>query len=249
MPHEPWLYLPSGRQSRPAGNDPVEGINKLPGFDDPDLSVHNHLRHLLQVGYTDHLVGELLDRLRRTGQLRRALIVVTADHGYSFQVGVRSRRLLSESNVEEIAPVPFFVKAPGQTEGRVDESLVRNIDVVATIADLLGGSVFYRQDGHSAFSDATRERREFRIRTRDFAQEVRIGLPEMERRRALWRQPLGGALRNGDPEPRPVRRPVGDGLPDRAAPGAARPARVLASASAAGRDQRPGCQCLAHAST
>ena len=73
--------------------------------------------------------------------------------------------------------MPFFVKAPGQTEGRVDESLVRNIDVVATIADLLGSSVFYRQDGHSAFSDATRARREFRIRTRDFAQEVRIGLP------------------------------------------------------------------------
>ena len=70
-------------------------------------------------------------------------MIVTADHGYSFQVGVRSRRLLSESNVEEIAPVPFFVKAPGQTEGRVDKSLVRNIDVVATIADLLGSSVFY----------------------------------------------------------------------------------------------------------
>ena len=187
FPHEPWIYLPSGRQSRPAGNDPVEGINKLPGFDDPELSVHNHLRHLLQVGYTDHLVGELLARLRRTGQLRRALIVVTADHGYSFRVGVRSRRLLSEHNVEEIAPVPFFVKAPGQTQGRVDESLVRNIDVVATVADLLGGSVFYRQDGHSAFSGPTRARREFRIRTRDFAQEVRIGLAEMERRRALWR--------------------------------------------------------------
>jgi hypothetical protein len=188
MPHEPWIYLPSGRQSRPAGNDPVEGINRLPGFDDPELSVHNHLRHLLQVGYTDHQVGELLGRLRRTGLLERALIIVTADHGYSFQVGVRSRRLLSERNVEEIAPVPFFVKAPGQTEGRVDESLVRNVDVVATIADLLGSSVGYRQDGHSAFSAATRARREFRIHTRDFAQEVRIGLPEMQRRRALWRQ-------------------------------------------------------------
>ena len=187
LPHEPWLYLPSGRLSRPAGREPVEGINRLPGFDDPSLSVHNHLRHLLQVGYTDRLVGQLLARLRRTGQLRRALVVVTADHGYSFHVGVRSRRLLSERNVEEIAPVPFFVKAPGQTEGRVDESLVRNIDIVATIADLLGGSVFYRQDGHSAFSAATRARREFRLRTRDFAQEVRLGLPEMERRRALWR--------------------------------------------------------------
>ena len=188
MPHEPWLYLPSGRQSRPAGNDPVEGINKLPGFDDPELSVHNHLRHLLQVGYTDYLVGELLDRLRRTGLLRRALIIVTADHGYSFQVGVRSRRLLSERNVEEIAPVPFFVKAPGQTEGHVDQSLLRNIDIVATIADLLGTSVFWKQDGHSAFSAATRARKGFTIRTRDFAQVVRIGSPEMKRRRALWRQ-------------------------------------------------------------
>jgi hypothetical protein len=197
FPHEPWIYLPSGRQSRPAGNDPVEGINKLPGFDDPELSVHNHLRHLLQVGYTDHLVGEMLDRLRRTGQLRRALIVVTADHGYSFQVGVRSRRLLSERNVEEIAPVPFFVKAPDQTEGRVDESLVRNIDVPATIADLLGVSVFYKQDGHSAFSNATRSRREFSIRTRDFAQDVRIGLPEMEQRRALWRRRWAGLFGTG----------------------------------------------------
>jgi hypothetical protein len=188
MPHEPWLYLPSGRQSRPVGHDPVEGINKLPGFDDPELSVHNHLRHLLQVGYTDHLVGELLSRLRRTRQLRRALVIVTADHGYSFQVGVRSRRLLSERNVEEIAPVPFFVKAPGQTDGEANESLVRNIDVVATIADLLGGSVFYRQDGRSAFSEATRARTEFSIHTRDFATEVRIGLAEMQRRRAHWRR-------------------------------------------------------------
>jgi hypothetical protein len=187
-PHQPWIYLPSGRQSRPAGDDPVAGITQLPGFDDPELSAHNHLRHLLQVGYTDHQVGELLARLKRTGLLQRALLVVTADHGYSFQVGVRSRRLLSERNVEEIAPVPFFVKSPGQTQGRVDRGLVRSVDIVATIADLLGSSVFYRQDGRSAFSAATRARREFTLRTRDFAQEVRIGLPEMERRRALWRQ-------------------------------------------------------------
>jgi Sulfatase len=187
MPHEPWIYLPSGRQVRPAGNDPIE-LNKLPGFDQADLSVHNHLRHLLQVGYTDHQVGELLARLRRTGLLRRSLIIVTADHGYSFQVGVRSRRLLSDRNVEEIAPVPFFVKAPGQTKGRVDQSLVRNVDIVATIADLLGSPMFYKQDGHSAFSAATRARKAFSVRTRDFAKVVRIGLPEMQRRRELWRQ-------------------------------------------------------------
>src|SRR4051794_16257590 len=119
MPHEPWIYLPSGHQSRPAGEDPIPDLNHDVGFDDPDLSKQNHLRHLLQAGYTDRLVGQLLERLKRTGLLERALVVVTADHGYSFRIGVKSRRLISDDNVEEIAPVPLFVKAPGQMVRRV----------------------------------------------------------------------------------------------------------------------------------
>ena len=63
MPHEPWIYLPSGHQSRPAGEEPIRTVNHVAGFDDADLTDHNHLRHLLQVGYTDRLVGELLARL------------------------------------------------------------------------------------------------------------------------------------------------------------------------------------------
>jgi hypothetical protein len=197
MPHEPWIYLPSGHQSRPAGEDPIPDLNHDVGFDDPDLSDQNHLRHLLQVGYTDRLVGELLDRLRRTGLLERALVVVTADHGYSFRVGVKSRRLISDGNVEEIAPVPLFVKAPGQMERRVDRSAVRNIDMLATIADLLGTRVFYEQDGRSAFSREVRARREIEVRTRDFAGTVRIGLPELSRRRAGRRREHAALLGTG----------------------------------------------------
>ena len=188
MPHEPWLYLPSGRQMRPSGIEPIWQINRPTGFDDPALSVHNHLRHLLQVGYTDRLVGQLLDRLRRTGLLDRALVVVTADHGYSFRVGVKSRRLLTRDTVEEIAPVPLFVKAPGQTDARVDDALASNLDMVATIADLLGTSVGYPQDGRSAFSDAVARRTGIAVSTRNFTGTVRIGLPELQRRRAVWRR-------------------------------------------------------------
>jgi Sulfatase len=188
MPHEPWLYLPSGHQSRPAGREPILQINREQGFEQRGLSIHNHLRHLLQVGYTDRLVGDLLTRLERTGLLERALIVVTADHGYSFQIDVRSRRLLSESNVEEIAPVPLFIKAPGQMEGKVDESLASNLDIVATIADLLGTTVGYKQDGRSAFSQEVKERNGIALSTRDFARVVRIGLPELQRRRAVRRR-------------------------------------------------------------
>ena len=39
LPHEPWIYLPSGRQSRPAGEDPILDINHDVGFGDPDLTV------------------------------------------------------------------------------------------------------------------------------------------------------------------------------------------------------------------
>jgi Sulfatase len=188
MPHEPWIYLPSGRRSRPTGNDPVPGINQLPGFDDPGLSVHNHLRHLLQVGYTDRQIGELLGRLSRTGLLRRSLLIVTADHGYSYRVGVKSRRLVNDRNVEEIAPVPFFIKAPGQRRGAVNRGFVRNVDIVATIADLLGTELFWRQDGVSAYSEATRARQGISLPTRDFRQIVRISAAELEARRRRWRE-------------------------------------------------------------
>ena len=188
LPHEPWLYLPSGRRNRPAGNDPIHGINKPPAFDDRELTRHNHLRHLLQVGYVDLELGRLLRRLRRTGLLEEALIVVVADHGYSFDLNVDSRRLVTEANVEEVATVPFFVKAPGQSEGKLDRSLVRTIDVVPTIAELLDTEVHWRHDGTSVFSTEARERKRIALRTRDFRRVVRIGRPELDRRRAANRR-------------------------------------------------------------
>jgi hypothetical protein len=188
LPHEPWLYLPSGHRNRPTGKDPIGSINRWVGFHDPRLTEHNHMRHLLQVGYTDHQVGLLLQRLRRTGLLEDSLIVVTADHGYSFDVGAISRRKLNERNVEEIAPVPFFVKAPGQMEGAVDRSLVRTVDIVPTVADLLGVPVRWPHDGRSAFSEATRRRSEVRISTRSFDRVITIGREELVRRRRAVRQ-------------------------------------------------------------
>jgi hypothetical protein len=195
IPHEPWIYLPSGRQSRPDGEDPIRGINRPIGFHDQDLTNHNHLRHLLQVGYTDHELGLLIRRMRRTGIFDRALLVVTADHGYSFEVGVQERRQVSETNFEQIAAVPLFVKAPGQTEGRVDDSVVRTIDIVPTVADLLDTRLFWRNDGHSAFSAVTRERDRLSMSRRDFSRVITVTRDEFERRRhelRLWRARLFG---------------------------------------------------------
>jgi len=188
LPHEPWIYLPDGRRSRPTGEDPIPGINQPPSFDDRGVSIHNHLRHLLQVGFVDRQIGVLLRRLERTEMLDDALLVVVADHGYSFDIGVPSRRLVNDRSIDEIAPVPFFLKEPGQMEGKVDDSFVRNIDVVPTIADLLGSKVWWRNDGHSAFSDETRDRDEVALVTRDFERVIRISPDELARRRLANRQ-------------------------------------------------------------
>jgi Sulfatase len=188
LPHEPWVYLPSGRASRPSGGEPISGINLPWGFGDVWLSRHHHVRHLLQVGYTDRELGRLLDRLRRTKLLHDSLIVVVADHGYGFDIGAPSRRFVSEANVDEVAPVPFFVKAPGQSEGEVDDSFVRNLDVVPTIADLLGERLWWRHDGRSVFGEEAPERDRLVIGTRDFEAEIRIGREELDQRRAANRR-------------------------------------------------------------
>ena len=96
-------------------------------------------RHMLQVGYTDRLLGRLLSRLETTGLLDRALVVVTADHGASFRPGGYFREVSAE-NVGDIASVPLFVKYPGQRRGRVDTRHAKTIDIVPTIADVIGAA-------------------------------------------------------------------------------------------------------------
>jgi hypothetical protein len=188
LPHEPWIYLPSGRQSRPDGDDPIEGINKPIGFHDAGLSLHNHQRHLLQDGFVDHELGTLISRLRRTGLFDRAVIAVVADHGYAFEVGVKDRRSVTAGNVEEIAPVPLFIKAQGQRRGSINSSYVRTVDVLPTVAGLVHAKLGWRHDGGSVYSHAAQRRQSVSMVSRDFSHTIRIGSRELERRRRQRRE-------------------------------------------------------------
>ena len=174
-----------GVRTAPSARIRSRGINSKASFSDARLTQHNHMRHLLQVGYTDPRARpRLLDRLRRTGLRRRAALAVVADHGYAFDIGVESRRLVSEATIDEVGPVPFFLKAPGQMQGEVDESLVRNIDLVPSIAEQLGTRLWWRHDGRSVGgAPETRARDGMAIRTRDLRQVIRIGRDELEARR------------------------------------------------------------------
>ena len=72
---------------------------------------------------------------------------------------MQDRRQVTESNIAEIAPVPFFVKAPGQRTGRTDDRLVRTWTSLPTIADLLDVRIPLAARGPLRLRAATRERR------------------------------------------------------------------------------------------
>ena len=148
LPHGPYQYLPSGRAYDDATGR-VAGLHRA--FADPGLNEHVWQRHLLQVGMVDRMVGRLLDRLEETGMDERALLVVVADHGIAFRRG-EDRRKVTRRNVEDIAPVPLFVRLPGQRRGHVSERWVRTTDVMPTIADVLDVPLGWRSDGRSVFA-------------------------------------------------------------------------------------------------
>jgi len=145
LPHVPFRYLPSGREYVPAGAPVIP-----PGLDDPQvledewLYIQGLQRHLLQVGYADRVLGRIVDGLRRIGLYDRALIVVTADHG--FRAGAL-RRAATEADFEELLEVPLFVKHPGQQQGRVVQHVVQTIDILPTIAAALAAEPPWEVDG------------------------------------------------------------------------------------------------------
>jgi len=188
LPHGPYLFLPSGKQVRAGWKDPIPGMNSTPGFYAPYLALHAQQRLQLQIGFVDRQLGRLIARLRRDGMFDRSLIVVTADHGISSESGVESRRNTDMSNIDEIAPVPLFVKAPRQRRGRAPRTYVRTVDVAPTIADVLGWRLPYPADGRSAFSRVVKRRRHVTMIKREFDGRLRISARELARRRAALLQ-------------------------------------------------------------
>lgn len=102
--------------------------------------------HVLQTQAVDLVLGELLDGLRSEGVYDDALIIVTADHGDAFIPG-QSARLVSEVNAHQILWTPLLVKAPGQQRPQVVDDDVRSVDLLPTIAELLGVEPPWPVDG------------------------------------------------------------------------------------------------------
>ena len=148
LPHYMWQYLPTGLripldQLSPATrvDSPIPEIKDRDGVAQWSASKHEMevtwQQVMLQTQYVDRQVGRVMDALRSSGAWEKTLFIATADHGGSYERGT-SWRGLDESSKGWIAPVPLFVKFPGQTTGQAVDRTVFTKDVFPTILDELG---------------------------------------------------------------------------------------------------------------
>jgi hypothetical protein len=159
VPHIPWTLLPSGAShdgpQRPWGAEMF--FYWPPGDLGRQLGAVSRIPHLLQLQWTDRFLGALIGRLEQVDRWDDSVIVVTSDHGASFEPD-EHMRVIDPGNQVDLAWTPLFIKAPGQAEGSVVDDDVNALDVLPTIADLVGIEVGWEHDGVSLVEGAPADR-------------------------------------------------------------------------------------------
>lgn len=155
LPHAPWQYLPGGLRYPPRDLGLVDYDERT---EERWPALVDHQRHVMQAVYVDGLVGQAVARLKAAGLYERSTLLVTADHGISFEPGlVQGTRNLAAETAHEIAWVPFLLKTPGQESGVVSDANVMTIDVAPTLAELAGIPLPWRVDGVSLAAEPVRD--------------------------------------------------------------------------------------------
>ncbi len=138
LPHQPWFLLPSGNTHDapeiPFGNEFVRSWPK--GTVGTETARAGEVQMQLQLQWTDRALGVIIDRLQELDRWDDAMVVLTADHGFSFEAAT-SARVASTNNQRSIAWAPLFIKLPGQQEPEIVDVEVLAVDVVPTILDVL----------------------------------------------------------------------------------------------------------------
>ena len=161
LPHVPWEYLPTGQKTI---SSVVAPGSVSPGWGSDEWLVdQGYQRHLLQVGYADKIVVDLIDRLESQGMYDDALIVIMADHGVAVRPDIYHRRWATEDAIGDIAAIPLFIKRPHHDAGTTDDYRAEIIDVLPSMTDVLQIDVPWAMEGVSLFSNDRPERTQSEI--------------------------------------------------------------------------------------
>lgn len=99
------------------------------------------------VAWADNACGQVLDALRSLGVYEDTAVIITSDHGENLgELGLYAEHGTAD---EPTCHIPMLIKWPGLEGGRVDAGLHYQLDLVPTMADMLGVKKWKYWDGES----------------------------------------------------------------------------------------------------
>lgn len=99
------------------------------------------------IRYADYLVGQILDTLRAQGIYDDTAVIITSDHGENMgELGIYAEHATADYPT---CHIPFIIKWPGGQKGIQEHSFHYNLDLLPTMAELLGVTKSKNWDGKS----------------------------------------------------------------------------------------------------
>ncbi len=99
------------------------------------------------IKYADYLLGQVFDKLRESGIYNDTAIIITSDHGENMgELGIYSEHATADAGT---CRIPMIIKWPGMRKGAVDSAFHYNIDLAATVAELLRVKPYKKWDSQS----------------------------------------------------------------------------------------------------
>jgi arylsulfatase A-like enzyme len=151
-PHAPYLPPPGAKYTLLARGELERfdqfhvGNTRYAPAEQPLIDKHR-LRYRETILGSDKDLGDFLDALDRRGLLDGALVIVSADHGESFEKG-----FLGHAGPElhdALLHIPLVVKLPRQHAGRRVDAVASQADIAPTVLDVLGLPPLPRAEGRS----------------------------------------------------------------------------------------------------
>ena len=103
-----------------------------------------------EIAYADRELGRVLDELEQSHLLDNTLVVFTADHGESL--GDHEEKTHGVFLYQATVHVPLFFAGPGVPRGKRRGDPVSGVDILPTVARLLGIADAERRDGVDLFA-------------------------------------------------------------------------------------------------
>jgi len=120
---------------------PVSRASENLWKEEPSDPSEDYLKALIdlydgEIGFLDHELGRLFEKLKKLGLWENSLIALNADHGEEFFD--HSGWQHSHTLYEELIRVPLIIKGPGLPQGVKVKTTVQHIEIFPTLFNLLG---------------------------------------------------------------------------------------------------------------